>query len=117
MDVSKLSGIELDIAVAQLERVEVVPLDRHGNRVHLGVASALFQVRGPLTENYAPSINWAQAGPIIERERIAIEPFKDTSKWSAFKFDTGDCEMRCETPLIAAMRCYVASKAAPQTQK
>ena len=59
---------------------------------------------------YAPSTNWSQGGPIIERERISVEPFKNTGKWSAFKFDTGDCEISAPTPLIAAMRCYIASR-------
>ena len=48
--------------------------------------------------------DWAQGGPIIERERIAIYLNGD-DEWTAkdgWKTATG------ETPLIAAMRCYVA---------
>lgn len=56
------------------------------------------------------SSDWNIAGPIIEKERISIEQHKDTDKWNAFMFSTGDCEMFAPTPLIAAMRCYVASK-------
>ena len=56
------------------------------------------------------STDWSQGGPIIEREGITLERFKNSNKWSAFMFSTGDCEMSCDTPLIAAMRCYVASK-------
>ena len=64
------------------------------------------------------STDWAQAGPIIERKRISVG-------WETF--DTGDILNGCwvatvytppqgceqaegPTPLIAAMRCYVALK-------
>jgi hypothetical protein len=53
-----------------------------------------------------PSTNWAQGGPIIERERIAtwINGNDDWTATDGIKTTTG------ETPLVAAMRCYVASK-------
>jgi hypothetical protein len=53
-----------------------------------------------------PSTDWTQGGPIIERERINLEPFKNINgeQWSA------DGEWDSPTPLVAAMRCYVASK-------
>jgi hypothetical protein len=56
---------------------------------------------------YSPSTNWTQGGPIIERERIAIKPFKDGGEWLA-KLRTHQHDG--PTPLIAAMRCFVASK-------
>jgi len=56
---------------------------------------------------FNPTTNWSQGGPIIERERININ-------------DDGGDEWKGDdsighwgygpTPLIAAMRCYVASK-------
>lgn len=60
------------------------------------------------------SIDWAQGGPIIEREKIALYLYKDPGSWQAKKL----CESSWNTswtfvsssPLIAAMRCYVASK-------
>jgi hypothetical protein len=51
------------------------------------------------------STNWAQGGPIIERERINIT-YDDV--WTAEDVD-GETQWG-PTPLIAAMRCYVASK-------
>jgi hypothetical protein len=51
------------------------------------------------------STDWAQGGPIIEREGIAVG--KSWESWKAFT-DTSTGEG--PTPLIAAMRCYVASK-------
>ena len=63
---------------------------------------------------YAPSTDWSQGGPIIEREQIAIwwEKWDDVDSalpvWTAVRFNEGD--YYGSTPLIAAMRCYVASK-------
>ena len=52
------------------------------------------------------SSNWAQGGPIIERERFVIEPWG--LHWVA---SVSRCILHHgPTPLIAAMRCYVASK-------
>jgi hypothetical protein len=62
------------------------------------------------------SIDWGQGGPIIERERMDIEcwdfhsmPWK-ASMWWDDESSSGDIQMYGTTPLIAAMRCYVASK-------
>lgn len=63
------------------------------------------------------STNWAQAGPIIEREEIGIRVNRPCSKgreWEAAPSITakgaGGKYGYGPTPLIAAMRCYVASK-------
>ena len=58
-----------------------------------------------------PSTAWEHGGPIIARERIALE-FLD-GEWCAWapspqRPDCGDG--RGETPLVAAMRAYVASR-------
>lgn len=53
------------------------------------------------------STDWAQGGPIIEREKIAIDC--DGAQWVASANDRPVC-YAAKTPLIAAMRCYVASK-------
>ena len=58
--------------------------------------------------------DWGFFGPIIERERLSIIP-RD-GYWEAyyhdnlFKDDGSDYYQTGPTPLIAAMRCYVASK-------
>ncbi len=60
--------------------------------------------------NYRPSTNWSQGGPIIEREGMTIA--LDAFGWEARHYD-GETEpwtMTGDTPPIAAMRCYVASK-------
>ena len=56
---------------------------------------------------YSPSINWAQGGPIIERERLDIYGY-DGENWCAN--DNLRATQYGPTPLVAAMRCYVASK-------
>ena len=58
---------------------------------------------------YNPSRNWAQGGPIIEREGIMLEQWKTTGHWQAAT-ELVPKVFTAETPLIAAMRCYVASK-------
>jgi hypothetical protein len=50
---------------------------------------------------------WEHGGPIIEREKIQIKE-NGCGHWFA-KIGKGKW-MRGPTPLIAAMRCYVASK-------
>ena len=55
----------------------------------------------------SPSTLWAQGGPIIEREKTAIKE-NGYGHWFA-KVGAGKW-MRGPTPLIAAMRCCVASK-------
>lgn len=62
-----------------------------------------------LRHEWSPSVNWAQGGPIIERERIRLDPREST--WHAQIWSDDETEVRyCSTPLVAAMRCYVASK-------
>jgi hypothetical protein len=67
---------------------------------------------------YSPTSNWAQGGPIIEREKICVEwetyDTDDTNYgyWSARMYTPpqGTTYTEGETALIAAMRSYVASK-------
>jgi hypothetical protein len=58
--------------------------------------------------SYQPSIDWEQGGPIIEREQIEIAVGR-TEGWAARKYNNPGHSVG-PTPLIAAMRCYVASK-------
>ena len=60
-------------------------------------------------DEYTPSTDWAQGGPIIEREKIGL--FFDRAcgnRWRANHI-TAPYQI-ARTPLVAAMRCYVASK-------
>ena len=64
---------------------------------------------------WKPSTAWAQGGPIIEREEICFMPILEddnSTSWAADKRidNLFDQNFTGQTPLIAAMRCYVASK-------
>lgn len=100
MKTSELQGAALDWAVAKCEGSKV--------RVMSGVchdAELLdMQVDGDTRIIY--STDWSQGGPIIERERIRLDP---RGVWVA-GHDSSNDEYTGPTPLIAAMRCYVASK-------
>lgn len=58
----------------------------------------------------AYSTDWQFGGPIIEREDIALRPQARSEGWFAHKVWGEQGEYTGPTPLIAAMRCYVASK-------
>lgn len=96
MKTSELSGAALDWAVATAEGFEV-RWDAERKMLLSGIG---FFV-------YAPSVDWSVGGPIIERERIAVLDSTD-NEWEAGKREGRF--RRGTTPLVAAMRCYVASK-------
>ncbi len=52
---------------------------------------------------------WEQGGPIIERERITVQA-SQAGDWRAFLGRGDTIHARADTPLVAAMRAYVASK-------
>lgn len=64
--------------------------------------------RGAGLDKYAPSTNWAQGGPIIEREEMSPERRFFPKAWTCRNHRNAYAEG--PTALIAAMRCYVASR-------
>lgn len=93
--VSELTGAALDWAVAKRagEYLAGYAVDWRNNRAN----------------KY--SANWAKGGPIIERERISLVGVGIVNwKASINKADMYTATQYGDTPLIAAMRCYVASK-------
>ena len=122
VNTSELTGFALDWAVATCEgytphhymKALNIVKDAHGNVTGIQVPIQRKYVW------YTPSVNWAQGGPIIEREMIQLTPHcmvNPLHGWAAAyrSFDEDDSvyalhRMRGKTPLIAAMRCYVASK-------
>ena len=117
MKTSELVGPALNWAVASIEGVP----EWFHNEVWITTGGLFNQVhRRP----YNPSEKWSQGGPIIEREIFKL--FKNiggtftaqvktrVSYYSpTYDADIGRDEVISRsgtTPLIAAMRCYVASK-------
>lgn len=110
--VSELEGALLDAAVAKAE----------------GYASAFdvpIEVCGPDTSGGAkwwhPSEDWEQGGPIIERERINVVVLRPDEWWAepaSESFQSLEGVTVCAggkgqpgpTPLLAAMRAFVASR-------
>lgn len=98
--VSEASGVVLDWLVAKCEGKVV----NDAYRSHQGLIRGMW---GAVKLRY--STNWAQGGPIIEREGIATSPDTGLDWWVA-TLRGGVHVEHGPTPLIAAMRCYVASK-------
>lgn len=98
MKVNELQGAALDWAVAKCEGEEV--------RLVKGQLETLWTENG-----WKPSTDWAQGGPIIDREKLTVGYANiDGGFWTARTTDYPPQYIRGTTPLIAAMRCYVASK-------
>ncbi len=98
--VSELSGAALDWAVAKCEGVGFCIT--RPDLLAQGIVSPLPY-----------STDWTQSGPIIEREEITV--CWQGATWVGSKFNvrvTDEYEFHQTGPtlLIAAMRCYVASK-------
>ncbi len=98
MKTSELQGAALDWAVAKCEGVAVEYIDDE-------ITQCLLQKP---QGRYTPSTDWTQGGPIIEREKIATRLDTSVNLWIATAPFLP--EFSGTTPLIAAMRCYAASK-------
>jgi hypothetical protein len=62
---------------------------------------------------WQPSTNWAQGGPIIEREEIDLNCYESPTSgvgWWSAEITGTEARAKGTKPLIAAMRCYVASR-------
>lgn len=103
----ELTGATLDWAVATCERkVDTGPF---GEPACIEGELHLYYLGTTLDATYSPSTDWAEGGPIIEREKIATQFWRSEGEWEAL-IKGGFFASRGPTPLIAAMRCYVASK-------
>ena len=98
---SELDGTQLDWAVAKCEGY----VDNCNSWLYEATLSEVED------GHYKPSMKWEQAGPIIEREKISVSHSieGDWVGYYTIDFDMQSVS-RGPTPLVAAMRCYVASK-------
>lgn len=105
---SDLSGIALDWTVACSKGYSKPALTISGN------IQGFLNMHEDGYHNY--SVDWSQAGPIIEREGITLRVNASMmGHWDAFiDFGGSSCNIKARqkgsTVLVAAMRCYVASK-------
>ena len=116
---SELTEAQLDYAVANCKFV--------AGRIKIPAFAELEKVRILIYNQdntpeaggmwFSPSTDWAQGGPIIERENISLTAgyvgFVDSTDWFAqpnLDHPMWEVRVRGTTPLIAAMRCFVASK-------
>jgi hypothetical protein len=117
MKTSELTGAALDWAVGIANGWVTYPTDsvERGQYFH---TNRLIAPRGHehnliRVESFQPSTDWAQGGPIIEREEIdVLMEQQDLKTWAAEIYHSPKAyiRQRGRTPLIAAMRCFVASK-------
>ena len=107
MKTSELKGVALDWAVAKCMGHRVA--ENYGSYIRIYLPDPK---QAGYTLSFCPSTDWAQGGPIIERECIGISCIHITG----YTPDSWDAKhpqriySKGPTPLIAAMRCYVASK-------
>lgn len=112
--VSEATKLQLDWLVASIELQCKAYMHKELDQCWINVSPAGYEVFNPTT-------NWSLAGPLIDREKISVSnpngdpgwvgckatPAKPkrngTPQWT-HKWECGP------TPLIAAMRCFVASK-------
>ena len=105
-----LIGAALDWAAAECE----------GYDTAFTSAGDVIILREGVTDYFDPHRNWGWGGQIIEREGITIS--KEQGDWSAYFRDNLFEEDGSEhwsvgpTPLIAAQRCFVASKLGPTVE-
>ena len=120
MKTSELTGAALDWAVAKCEGATD---EWHTDKPFFWDGVPCVREAGHDVQ-YRPSTYWAIGGPIIEREDIAISPMPDGlcrayipkgTRWMPKGGETVEVfhwhfKQQGYTTLIAAMRCYVASK-------
>ena len=108
MKTSELTGKTLNWAVAKCE----------------GIEDIIYNYSGDDSSKYFPSQDWSQGGPIIEKHITKLWQNLNGTFCAQIKYrapyysPTYDADIGMaafinkhgQTPLIAAMRCYVASK-------
>jgi len=104
MKTSELTGVALDWAVAKCEEVNVRYSPPHEQLLVIGYEYMVWQ----------PHKNWALGGPIIDREKIDLKFANDgeaeATLWVQLFGVPNSITEYGETPLIAAMRCFVKAK-------
>jgi hypothetical protein len=119
---AELTGALLNAAVAKAEGMTKRSL-REGVPPKVLARDATFECSatedGEHGDEFQPSDRWDHGGPIIERELVSVVPpgYGGCAQWTAGiglrnAYDGWEADHEAEgpTPLIAAMRAFVASK-------
>jgi hypothetical protein len=118
---SEATPLQLNWLVAECEGREILSLLGGGILVN-GRYESGDEIPTELGFNYMwhPSTDWSQGGPIVDREKISINYLNSTDHlWSASIYEPVPPPYNAPqvkhngsgtTALIAAMRCYVASR-------
>ena len=118
---SELEGIALNWVVAivqglspRYEKVETWEGGRWGIHVdNMQLVDGVWKRTDYGWHEYRPVTDWWKGGPIIEREKIDVIHTGDAAKCEGRVWDEKLQKFKSSygnTPLVAAMRCYVASK-------
>jgi hypothetical protein len=109
ISIDQLDGSALEWAVASAQRLgpAIDPIDR---------SVVYHSEAGPWCR--ARFLDWAEAGPVIERERISVEANDtDDGEWCGSVMVGDRCFVQwAPSPLIAAMRVFVQSKLGDQVE-
>jgi hypothetical protein len=112
---NELLGAALDRAVAaalnqQYGEDRVIKVCRHEATTPAWIERENAPGSAPYYHRFGPSTDWKQGGPIIERERLNI--LDQGGEFTAHYSRGPRVAQRWSgpTPLIAAMRCFVASR-------
>ena len=112
--VVEAAGTTLDWLVAKCEGATDLEFDSITWGFRLNGKLKVLAKGWAASMSFCPSTDWAQGGPIIDREMLGVVPSESISgKWC--------CRPRQKeyprfpivyagSPLLAAMRCYAASK-------
>lgn len=101
MKTSELTGAALDWAVAKCKQDE------------LGALNSQYPPPEKIYPKRSFSTDWELAGPIIESEKIELAYDGDDDNWAACHpciRPKSKWWRLAKTPLVAAMRCFVAAK-------
>lgn len=111
MKTSELIGPALDWAVVIAKGVRPADIRVTKGRIYRWSRDNDGRLTGSYMTGpeFLPSSMWGSGGPIIEREGVQLHVTESRAEW------IGSCwgysgQQYGPTPLIAAMRCYVASK-------
>ena len=102
---SDLSDIALDYAVGMAIGHDMSKAVSYGSYLRIPAHAG-----SAYTVTFCPSTDWTIGGPLIEREAIELVPDGKGSWCAAIRGGDEDDVAQGPTPLIAAMRCVVASR-------